>query len=91
MKAHLKKLSGQTLLYGMGDAGTRIIALLLLPVFAHILSPAEYGELVGVTPHGARPYVTLLWFQKPDRSIVAIPVNTALNRIERPTLTVPRR
>ena len=53
--------------------------------------PAEYGELVGVTPHGARPYVTLLWFQKPDRTIVAVPVNTALDRIEKPTLTVPRR
>jgi len=45
VKAHLKKLSGQTLLYGMGAGGTRIIALLLLPVYAHILTPAEYGEL----------------------------------------------
>jgi O-antigen/teichoic acid export membrane protein len=45
MKEHLRKLSGQTLLYGLGNAGTRVIALLLLPVYAHILAPEEYGEL----------------------------------------------
>ena len=45
MRQHLRRLSGQTLLYGLGDAGTRVIALILLPVYAHVLSPAEYGEL----------------------------------------------
>ena len=45
MREHLRRLSGQTLLYGLGDAGTRVIALVLLPVYAHVLSPDEYGEL----------------------------------------------
>jgi O-antigen/teichoic acid export membrane protein len=45
MREHVRKLGGQTLLYGLGDGVSRLIALLLLPVFSRVLSPAEYGTL----------------------------------------------
>ncbi len=54
--------------------------------------PADYGELVGVTPHGAHPYVTVLWFQKPDKTIVGMRVNLAHGSIIRePVVTIPRK
>jgi len=53
--------------------------------------PASYGELVGVTPHGARPYVTVLWFEKPDKTIVGMGVNLAHDRIiAEPFASIPR-
>ena len=53
--------------------------------------PLGYGELVGVTPHGAHPYVTVLWFEKPDKTIVGMQANLSKKWIARePILTVPR-
>ena len=46
---HFRRLSAQTLIFGMGDAATRVAALLLLPVYTHILTPEEYGKLAIVT------------------------------------------
>ena len=45
MLAHLRRLSGQTLVYGLGDAATRLVAILLLPLYTHILTPEDYGRL----------------------------------------------
>ncbi len=53
--------------------------------------PAGYGELVGVTPHGARPYITVLWFEKPDKTIVGMGVNLARDKIiAEPFASIPR-
>lgn len=53
--------------------------------------PADYGELVGVTPHGAHPYITVLWFEKPDKTIVGVPIDLAHDRIiAEPVATIPR-
>lgn len=53
--------------------------------------PADYGELVGVTPHGAHPYITVLWFEKPDKTIVGVPIDLAHDRIIAELVaTIPR-
>jgi hypothetical protein len=53
--------------------------------------PAGYGELVGVTPHGAHPYITVLWFEKPDKTIVGMRVDLAHDRIiAEPVASIPR-
>ena len=51
--------------------------------------PLEYGELVAVHPH-PKPYVSQLWFQKPDKTLVVINVNVAKKSIDR-AVTIPRR
>lgn len=40
----LKRLSGQTLVYGLGHVMTRLVWFLLLPVFTHYLPPDQFGE-----------------------------------------------
>ena len=54
--------------------------------------PADYGELVGITPHGVQPWITVLWFQKPDKTIVGMGVNLVADSIIRePLVTIPRK
>lgn len=43
MFIHLKRLGNQILFYGLGDTINRIISVLILPIFTHYLSPADYG------------------------------------------------
>ena len=49
MLDHLRRLSSQTLIYGLGDAVTRIAGLLLLPIYTRFLSPDDYGKLALIT------------------------------------------
>ncbi len=49
MLLHLRRLLSQTLVFGVGDAITRVAALLLLPIYTHILTPSDYGKLAIVT------------------------------------------
>ncbi len=49
MFVHLRQLSVQTLIYGIGGAVTRVAALLLLPIYTRILTPEDYGKLAIVT------------------------------------------
>jgi hypothetical protein len=37
--------------------------------------PQEYGTLVGVTQNPERVEWVMLWFQKPDGTVYAVPVN----------------
>ncbi len=41
----LRKLGQQSLIYGVGGLINRFIGFLLLPVFTHYLSPADYGVM----------------------------------------------
>lgn len=45
MLVHLKRLSSQTLIYGLGDAVTRVAGLILLPIYTRFLTPDDYGRL----------------------------------------------
>jgi O-antigen/teichoic acid export membrane protein len=41
----LRRLLGETAIYGLGQASQQLLALLTLPIFARLLSPADYGML----------------------------------------------
>ena len=51
VKAQLRTLGKQTLIYGLGSVAVQAVGLLTLPVFARVFSQAEYGvlELATVT------------------------------------------
>jgi len=57
-----------------------------------VLAPLslEYGELVAVTASADDPYWNVLWFQKPDKSIVIVAVNTSQS-IVHVRGTIPRK
>lgn len=39
----MRKLSGQTLVYGIGGVALQLVGVITLPIFARIFSPADYG------------------------------------------------
>ncbi|MGH8308746.1 MAG: hypothetical protein ACRETX_03020 [Steroidobacteraceae bacterium] len=43
--------------------------------------PAEFGHFVNVTPDPGQPYTAVLWFEQPDKTIVAVRVNVADGQI----------
>jgi O-antigen/teichoic acid export membrane protein len=49
MLFHIRRLFSQSLIYGVGDAATRVASILLLPVYTRILTPEDYGKLAIVT------------------------------------------
>jgi O-antigen/teichoic acid export membrane protein len=49
MLVHIRRLSSQTLIYGLGDAVTRLAGLILLPLYTHFLTPSDYGKLAIAT------------------------------------------
>ena len=53
--------------------------------------PLEYGELVAVIrPSGSRNKA-VLWFKKPDKTIVVVRVDYSLGEMGPEVLTIPRR
>lgn len=52
--------------------------------------PLEYGDLLGVTP-AADLGGAILYFQKPDKTIVTVYVNTIHGSIGENTVEIPRR
>ena len=53
--------------------------------------PLEYGTLVAVTAPPDLRFTAGLWFEKPDKTIVFVRVNTSLRKIEKTALLLPRR
>ncbi|MEP6742956.1 MAG: oligosaccharide flippase family protein [bacterium] len=49
MLLHLRRISSQTLIYGLGDAVTRVAALILLPIYTRFLTPDDYGKFAIAT------------------------------------------
>lgn len=45
LAAQLRRLSSQSLVYGLGGLVSRILAVLLLPLYTRYLSPADYGQV----------------------------------------------
>ena len=41
----IKKLTQETLIYGVGNVITRLVTFLLLPLLTNLLSPKEYGQI----------------------------------------------
>lgn len=52
--------------------------------------PAEFGEFVNVTPDPDQPYTAVLWFEQPDKTIVAVRVNIARGQIAVKTVKFTR-
>jgi len=48
----IKRLISHVLIYGLGNAGTRVIGFLLIPVYSRYLSPEDYGVLALVGMFG---------------------------------------
>jgi hypothetical protein len=53
--------------------------------------PLEYGRFVGATTDSSNPYWAILWFAKPDETIVAVRVNVSRGQMMRDVLTIPRK
>jgi hypothetical protein len=70
------------------DIGAPTLAPTPIPMRDAI--PLEYGELVGVSP-GDAPGWALLFFQRADKSIVAVYVNAQLGMIAETIVEIPRR
>lgn len=45
----IKRLGSHVIIYGFGNAGTRIVGFLLIPVYSRYLTPEDYGVLALVT------------------------------------------
>jgi len=52
--------------------------------------PVAYGQLMSVTP-GPEPHSAVMWFRKPDESIVVVRINFALGALGPNVLEVPRK
>ena len=53
--------------------------------------PLEYGEFVSATPDPTNPFGVILWFVKPDKTIVAVRANLSRGQISPGLLTLPRK
>jgi hypothetical protein len=61
------------------------------PAWAQIEAiPAEYGQLVAITQH-QDPYLAVLWFEQPDKTLVAVKVNIARGQIAAQSIKFPRK
>lgn len=52
--------------------------------------PLDYGDLVSVTTSEVHPGWAQLWFQREDRSVVAVYVQFGQRRLAPRALTIPR-
>ena len=43
LAAEIRRLGGQTLIYGMGGIALQLVGVVTLPIFARIFSPADFG------------------------------------------------
>ncbi|MGQ0836070.1 MAG: hypothetical protein ACT4O5_14350 [Gammaproteobacteria bacterium] len=53
--------------------------------------PAEFGDLANVTPDPDNRYGAVLWFEQPDKTIVAVRVNIATEQIAAKAARFSRR
>ena len=41
---HMRRLAGQSAVYGLGGVVSRVVAVVLLPIYTRYLSRADYGR-----------------------------------------------
>lgn len=61
MLLRLKNLLRNLAIYGLGDAATSLVSLLLLPVYTRFLTPSDYGVLAMLIVIEAVAKVTFRW------------------------------
>ncbi len=61
MRDHLRKLTGESLVYGIGTAAGRGLQMLLVPIFTRVFAPEAYGviDLLGVVGSSAALLVVM--------------------------------
>lgn len=70
----LRRIAGNSLIYGMGSAISRLIGLLMLPLYTEVLTPKDYGvvaliQLIGIVVHafltlGTSNSMAILYFKE---------------------------
>ncbi len=88
MREALRKLSGESLVYGLGQAGGRAVQLLLVPILTRALTPSAYGvsELVFaylqtaviVLVFGMDGALARFFYDEPDRKARVRMISTSL-------------
>jgi O-antigen/teichoic acid export membrane protein len=73
----LKRLSGDSLVYGLGQVGGKVVNLLLVPVLTRVLVPQQYGIADLLTAYSASVLLVLVFgmdgalarffYEQPDR------------------------
>ena len=53
--------------------------------------PADYGDLIGVTSHADNSTWAQAWFQRADKSIVVVWINSRTGAMLEDALVIPRR
>ena len=61
MLTRVTSLFRNVVIYGMGDAATSVVSLLLLPIFTKFLTPADYGVITMLLTIEAVTKVMFRW------------------------------
>lgn len=85
--AQLRRLGKHSVIYGLGGLVSRILAVLLLPLYTHYLSPADYGRietLIALTTvlsivlrFGIQPAFFRFTFDSPETAYRVLVLRTA--------------
>ncbi|MBI1798699.1 MAG: oligosaccharide flippase family protein [Candidatus Eisenbacteria bacterium] len=88
MREALRKLSGESLVYGFGQAGGRAVQLLLVPILTRALTPSAYGVSELVIAYSQTAVIVLVFgmdgalarffYHEPDRDARIRMVSTSL-------------
>lgn len=57
----IKKLAGQTAIYGLSNIVGRLLNYLLVPLYTRVFAPAEYGVVAELSSYVALLYVVLIY------------------------------
>jgi O-antigen/teichoic acid export membrane protein len=77
VRESLRRLTGDSLVYGLGQVGGKVVNLLLVPVLTRVLVPQQYGVADLVTAYSASALLVLVFgmdsalarffYEQPDR------------------------
>ena len=65
--------------------------LILEPVDLEDSIPLSYGELKAIHAYPGNQYTAVLWFEKPDKTLIAVRVQIPRGILHKEALTIPRR
>ena len=56
LSGQLKRLGKHSVIYGLGGLVSRVLAVLLLPLYTHYLSTSDYGQIETRHANSASPF-----------------------------------
>ena len=76
LRSQMRRLSGQSLVYGMSGALAKLVGVVMVPILAHILLPRDYGTIEqigafsslvgGILILGSDAAVAFYYYREPD-------------------------